>query len=225
MDNGSQILTDWEDCFETYWARREGVSDGSHDPGHFRRVWKSARHIAFEEGGTADLLVLLASAYFHDLVSLPKDHPERSSSSRFSADAAGELLGQQWPDFPREKIEGVRHAIHAHSFSAKVPTRTPEAMILQDADRLEALGAIGVARCFYTAGQMDARLFDADDPLANLREPNDRLYALDHFGIKLFRLPALMNTASGKRLAEANAAWMRGFIEKMCREIAGDYAG
>ncbi|HVS95222.1 MAG TPA: HD domain-containing protein [Puia sp.] len=225
MDNGSQFLAYWEDRFRAYWDGREGVSDGSHDPGHFRRVWKTARHIAGEEGGKPDLLVLLASAYFHDLVSLPKDHPGRSSSSRLSAEAAGRLLEQRWPDFPNDRIESVRHAIHAHSFSANVPPRTAEAMILQDADRLEALGAIGVARCFYTAGQMDARLFDAADPLARDREPNDRLYALDHFQVKLFRLPALMNTASGRRLAEANAAWMRGFMEKMCREIGGDYAG
>ena len=98
-------------------------------------------------------------------------------------------------------------------------------MILQDADRLEALGAIGVARCFYTAGQMDAQLFDPADPLAMNRPPNDRQYALDHFQVKLFRLPALMNTRAGKRLAEANAAWMRDFVGKLCREIEGDHIG
>jgi uncharacterized protein len=222
MENEAQNLAEWEDRFTGYWSERGRIADGSHDPGHFQRVWKTARQIAIEEGGSADLLVLLAAAYFHDLVTLPKDHPERVASSRLSAEGAERLLGQRWPVFPREKIEGVRHAIHAHSFSAGVEAMTAEAKIVQDADRLEALGAIGVARCFYTAGQLDAQLFDAADPLAKRREPNDRQYALDHFQLKLFRLPASMNTATGRRLAEKNAEWMRGFVEKLCGEIAGD---
>jgi len=225
MMNESQILAQWEDRFAGYWNEQQRIGDGSHDPGHFRRVWQTARYIAREEGGAADLLVLLAAAYFHDLIALPKSHPERSASSRLSAEEAHRLLERRWPEFPHDKIPGVGHAIHAHSFSAGVAAETPEAMILQDADRLEALGAIGVARCFYTAGQMDAQLFDPADPLAMNRPPNDRQYALDHFQVKLFRLPALMNTRAGKRLAEANAAWMRDFVGKLCREIEGDHIG
>jgi uncharacterized protein len=224
MENETEILAGWEDRFAGFWKEGEGIADGSHDLGHFQRVWKAARYIAKAEGGSADLIVLLASAYFHDLISLPKDSPRRAEGSRLSAEEAGKLLMQRWKDFPVGKIEGVRHAIHAHSFSAGVPAETEEARILQDADRLEAVGAIGVARCFYTAGQMDARLFDADDPLATGRELNDRQYALDHFQVKLFRLPAKMNTATGRRLAEENAGWMRGFVTKLCGEIAGDFS-
>lgn len=221
MENETQNLLYWEELFVDYWKAQEGIADGSHDLGHFQRVWKAARHIAREEGGSADLLVLLASAYFHDVVSMPKDSPRRSESSRLSAERAGELLVSL--GFPAGKIEGVRHAIHAHSFSAGVPALTEEAKILQDADRLEAVGAIGVARCFYTAGQMDARLFDAADPLAKGREPNDRVYALDHFQLKLFKLPGMMKTATGRRLAEENAEWMRGFVSRLCGEIEGDF--
>jgi uncharacterized protein len=223
MENGTQNLADWEERFLDYWREQEGISDGSHDLGHFQRVWKAAGHIAHEEGGKADLLVLLASAYFHDLVSFPKDSPLRAESSRLSAERVGPLLISRWKDFPVEKIEAVRHAIHAHSFSAGVQALSDEAKILQDADRLEAVGAIGIARCFYTAGQMDARLFDAADPLAKARALDDRRYALDHFQVKLFRLPAQMNTATGRRLAEANAEWMRAFVAKICAEIAGDF--
>lgn len=223
MANEAQILAEWEERFAGYWREQDSIKDGSHDLGHFRRVWAAAKHIAQEEGGTADLLVLLASAYFHDLVSLPKDHPERSGSSRLSAERTVRLLEERWPAFPRGKIAGVGHAIHAHSYSAGVPAETPEAKILQDADRLEAVGAIGIARTFYTAGQLNAQLFDAADPLAKGREPNDRQYALDHFQVKLLRLPAMMNTATGRRLAEKNAAWMREFVEKMVREIGGDH--
>jgi uncharacterized protein len=79
-----------------------------------------------------------------------------------------------------------------------------------------------VARVFYTAGQLDARLFDPADPMAVGRELDDRKFALDHFEVKLFRLPGMMNTASGRAMAERNAAWMRGFVEKMRKEIEGD---
>jgi len=205
------------------WLRAHGDQrDGSHDLGHFQRVWKAARYISAAEGGTADELVLLAAAYFHDLVALPKDHPDRKRSSLLSAERTAALLAADFPDFPAEKIAAVAHAIHAHSFSAGVVPESMEAKILQDADRMEALGAIGVARTFYTAGLLGARMFDPADPMAEGRELDDRRYALDHFEVKLFRLPAMMNTASGRALAERHAEWMREFVGKMRQEIEGE---
>jgi uncharacterized protein len=168
-------------------------------------------------------LILLTAAYFHDLVSPPKNSPERSAASLLSAEKTSTLLRDVFTDFPGEKIEGVRHAIHAHSFSAQVTPLTIEAMILQDADRMEALGAIGLARVFYTAGQLSQRLFDTEDPLAQTREPNDRQYSLDHFQVKLFKLPALMNTATGRRLAEEKAEYLRQFLRIIEGEIRGRY--
>jgi uncharacterized protein len=219
----NQGLMDWEKRFLSWLELNGDHSDGSHDLGHFQRVWKAARFINEQEGEAADPLILLAAAYFHDLVSLPKNHPERASSSRLSAEKTALLLERDFPDFPREKIEGVRHAIHAHSFSAGVKPLTTEAMILQDADRMEAVGAIGLARVFYTAGQLGQRLFDGDDPMAGEREPDDKKYALDHFQVKLLKLPALMNTMAGRRLAEANADYLREFLQKINMEIRGEY--
>jgi uncharacterized protein len=220
--NRLQFLTEWEAGF-VGWLRAHGDHrDGSHDLGHFERVWKAAQYINEAEGGPADELVLLAGAYFHDLVALPKDDPERRRSSLLSAEKTAALLASDFPEFPAEKIPGVFHAIHAHSFSAGVVPETVEAKILQDADRMEALGAIGIARVFYTAGQLGGRLFDPADPMAVGRELDDRRYALDHFEVKLFRLPATMNTASGKALAERRAGWMRGFVEKLRQEIGGE---
>ena len=223
MNIESDFLPNWELRFTTYLMEHGDQSDGSHDLGHFQRVWKAAQHISREEGDLGDGLVLLTAAYFHDLVSLPKNHPQRKESSRLSAEKTGQLLADVFPDFPREKIAGVEHAILAHSFSAGVAALTLEAKILQDADRLEAVGAIGAARTFYIAGLMGAQLFDAADPLAERREPDDRRYALDHFEVKLLKLPALMNTATGRRLAEKNAEWMRSFVKKMRDEIEGNY--
>jgi uncharacterized protein len=216
-------LAEWEGRFAGWLRAHHDSRDGSHDLGHFSRVWKRADHINKEEGCVADELVLLAAAYFHDLVALPKNHPERSRSSLLSAERTSALLAADFPDFPVEKIAAVAHAIHAHSFSAAVSADTVEAKILQDADRMEALGAIGVARVFYTSGQLQQGMFDADDPMAERRALDDRRYALDHFEVKLFRLPAMMNTVSGRVMAERNAEWMRGFVEKMRKEIAGDH--
>jgi uncharacterized protein len=218
-------LTEWERRFMDCLASYADWKDGSHDLGHFQRVWKTARYINREEGMPADPLVLLASAYFHDIITLPKNHPQRRDSSRLSAERTVQLLTEHFPDFPREKIEGVRHAIHAHSYSAGVEALTAEARILQDADRMEAVGAIGLARVFYTAGQLNQQLFDGKDPLAEGRAPDDQLYALDHFQVKLLKLPALMNTATGRRLAEANAGYLRAFLQKIREEIAGETRG
>src|SRR5579859_2909432 len=195
-------LNDWEIRFTDYLHANLVQDDGSHDLSHFQRVWKTAQYINREEGKPADPLILLTASYFHDLVSLPKNHPDRKESSRLSAEETVRLLGTNFTGFPAAKIEGVRHAIHAHSFSARIEPLTAEAKILQDADRLEAVGAIGLARVFYTAGQLNQRLFDPRDPMAKHREPDDQRYALDHFSVKLLKLPSLMNTGTGRRLAE-----------------------
>src|SRR5579872_4057385 len=128
----------WEERFIAWYGSQARLTDGSHDLGHFQRVWRMAREINRQEGAAADELVLLASAYFHDLVALPKNHPERATASRLSADRAVQVLTGQWNDFPAAKLEGVRHAIQAHSYSARVAPTTAEARILQDADRMEA---------------------------------------------------------------------------------------
>jgi uncharacterized protein len=212
----------WEEQFIAYYDSLGPLTDGSHDLGHFQRVWRVAREINRQEGAPADELVLLASAYFHDLVSLPKNHPERGNASLISADRAVQLLKERWDDFPEEKLAGVWHAIHAHSYSARVTPVTAEAKVLQDADRMEAVGAIGLARVWYSAGQMNQALFHSEDPLAEGRAADDQRYALDHFQLKLLRLPAMMNTATGRRMAEERAEYLREFLTRICREIRGE---
>ncbi len=214
-------LNDWERRFTAWWQQRP-VDDGAHDLAHFRRVWNSAKHIAEHETESADLLTLLTAAYFHDLVSLPKNHPERSQSSWLSAEQTEEILKRDFPDFPMGKLPRVRHAIHAHSFSAQVTPTTIEAKILQDADRMEALGAIGIARTFYVSGQMNRAMFHPDDPLAENRPLDDLVYALDHFQVKLFKLPDLMNTIAGKQMAADKVAFVREFMVRMDAEARGE---
>jgi uncharacterized protein len=84
-------------------------------------------------------------------------------------------------------------------------------MIVQDADRLDALGAVGLARLFYTAGRMGSAFAHATDPLAAHRELDDRAFALDHIELKLAKLPGSMQTAAGRKLGEVRLDWLRGF--------------
>lgn len=196
-------------------ASQAGDGDGAHDIHHLHRVWHNAQRLLAAHP-EADALVVMAGCYLHDLVNLPKNHPERSSAARQSALAASKLLAAR--GFPEERIGAVAHAIEAHSFSAALPATTIEAKIVQDADRLDALGAVGLARLFYIAGQMGSALAHPDDPLATNRSRDDRQYALDHIDVKLTTLPATMQTAAGRAQAESRMAMLLAFRDDFARE-------
>ncbi|MGB5066625.1 MAG: HD domain-containing protein [Albidovulum sp.] len=190
--------------------------DTAHDLDHADRVWRHAETIAHGEG-VEPSRVLLAAAYLHDLVTLPKDHPRRNQAAMLSATAAGPVL--EALGLNRAEIAAARHAIEAHSFSGGTEPQTSEACILRDADRLEALGAIGIARCFAVSGALGRPLFDPEDPFAHSRPPDDTRFALDHFAVKLLRLPDTFLTATGKRLAEDRAAAMRRYLVDLAGEL------
>jgi len=185
-------------------------SDGAHDIDHLHRVWKTAETL-LADYPEADSLVVLTACYLHDIVNLPKNHPRRSTASRLTAQIACKQLKEA--GFPQERLDAVAHAIEAHSFSAAIPPETIEARIVQDADRLDALGAVGLARLFYTAGRMGSALAHPTDPLAHVREPDDQTYALDHIEQKLATLPCSMQTEAGRRLGESRLAWLLSFRE------------
>ncbi len=216
-ERGLINLSDWREAFTRYLEKNWSTGDGAHDIHHLHRVWRTCQKLIQEEDQPADELVLLAACYFHDFVTLPKNDPARHEASLRSADAAVAVLREPF-SFPEEKLPGVHHAIHAHSFSAAVPVQSLEAGILQDADRMEALGAIGLARMFYTAGKMGSALFDPDDIMAERRPLDDRRYSLDHIDAKLLKLPATMNTAAGRRMAEKEAQFLRDFRAKLLEE-------
>ena len=169
--------------------------------------------------------MVLTACYFHDIVSLPKNHPERSQSSRLAARKTRDILHRDFPDFPPDRFAAVEHAIEAHSFSAGIAPQSIEAKIVQDADRLEALGAIGLARVFAVSGGLGVALFDAEDPFADARPLDDRAFALDHFQTKLLRLPDTMQTDVGRELAQHNADFLVHFMAKLSAELQGDCIG
>jgi uncharacterized protein len=192
--------------------------DGAHDLNHLHRVWRAAATLLADHP-EADALVVLAACYLHDLVNLPKNHPDRGTASRLAAQQAVDRLNAH--GFPADKLPAVAHAIEAHSFSAGIAPQTIEAMIVQDADRLDALGAVGLARLFYTAGRMGSAFAHPTDPLGEARLLDDRAFALDHIEVKLAGLPATMQTAAARRLGEARLAWLRGFQATFAAEWAG----
>ena len=96
---------------------------------------------------------------------------------------------------------------------------TPLGRALQDADRLEALGAIGLLRCIATGVRMNGAWFDADDPWAEARPLDDARFSIDHFFTKLLRLPATMRTDAGRAEAERRAAFLREFLARLGDEL------
>lgn len=203
-------------------ATRDAHDDGAHDLNHLHRVWQTAQALLVDHP-EADALVVQAACYLHDLVNLPKNHPDRALASGMAARQAVEMLSSE--GFPADKQAGVAHAIEAHSFSAAIPPQTIEARIVQDADRLDALGAVGLARLFYTAGRMGSAFAHPSDPLGKDRPLDDKAFALDHIEVKLAGLPATMQTAAARRLGEQRLVWLRAFRDTFVAEWGGSDAG
>jgi uncharacterized protein len=189
--------------------------DGAHDLAHIVRVWRNAKLIQRAEGG--DLEVLAAAVLLHDCVQVAKDSPLRSKASLLAANEARvrlEALG--WEP---SHIDTVAYAIESHSFSAGVAPTSIEGCILQDADRLDAIGLSGIARCFYTAGRMGSRLYDLADPGAKARPLDDGRNALDHFPKKLLTLEGSFKTRKGQELAKERHLRLDEFYRALLAEV------
>ncbi|WP_194436183.1 HD domain-containing protein [Vibrio fluminensis] len=197
------------------FVKDEMVQDSAHDLAHIQRVVKTAKQLCSLEG--ANLAIVLPAAYLHDCVVVAKHHPDRAKSSLFAADKAIELLRSI--HYPEVLLNDIHHAIVAHSFSAQVEPNTLEAKIVQDADRLDALGAIGVIRCIQVSTSLGVELYQAENPFCHNRQPDDRQFTIDHFYTKLFKLKETMRTESARVEAEKRTEFMQGFLEQLGREI------
>ncbi len=189
-------------------------TDPAHDLAHLDRVWVNAQAIADTQ---TDMTVLLAASYLHDLVNLPKDDPDRHLASQRSAVESEPILANL--GFSASDIRRTQHAITAHSYSANIPPETSEARILRDADRLDALGAIGIARNFSVSGALGRALYDPADPFGKSRPMDDLQFSIDHWKIKLLNLPHDMLTEKGRSIAQERAARMIRFLNDLSDEI------
>lgn len=205
----------WEAIFSAKMAELAG-SDAAHDLLHFQRVVNMAKQLGEEQGANANVVV--PAAWLHDFVLVPKDDPLRSQASRMAAFAAVEFL--ESVGYPPEFYDGIAHAIESHSFSANIPPQTIEAKVVQDADRLDALGAIGIARCFIVGGILNRAIYRPVDPFCNDREPEDHLYTVDHFYKKLFLIVDTLQTPSGRAEGERRKTVMSEFLQQLDNEIS-----
>ena len=191
------------------------VVDCAHDLDHVFRVVRSARELCGQE--EAQLDVVLPAAYLHDCFGYPKNHPDRRNSSLVAADLAIDFLREI--KYPLQFLEQIHHAICTHSYSADLKPETKEAKIVQDADRLDALGAIGIARCIQVGTLHQRPLYCRNDPLCSQRESDDGSYTVDHFFVKLLKIADTMQTEAAKVEAKKRKAFMIEFLDQLKREV------
>jgi uncharacterized protein len=181
-------------------------------------VANCAKVLSEAEGANAD--IAQAAALLHELFSFPKHHPDSHRSGEVCAEHALSLL--QHMGCPTEQREAICRCIREHPFCSAVAPSSLESAILQDADRLDAIGAIGVARCFATCATMRRPLLSPTDPFCRSRQPDDRSWGLDHFYRKLLRIPQMLHTRAARTMAERRAQFMHAFLRQLRDELGGD---
>ena len=191
------------------------INDSAHDFDHIMRVFKNAQKICKKENARENLV--LSAVLLHDIVSYPKSDKRSKSSSIKSAVKSKKILKKF--NFTKEEIQIISDAIRDHSFSRNKIPMTLEGKILQDADRLDAIGAIGIARVFAVSGSEKRPFYNVKDPFCKNRTPNDKIWALDHFYRKLLKLEFLMNTKSGKIEAKKRTKVIKDFLNELKKEI------
>ena len=190
-------------------------NDSAHDFNHIMRVYKNAQKICKKEKVNPKLV--LSAVLLHDIISYPKSDKHSKQSSIESAEASKKIL-KKYP-FTRDEIQIISDAIRDHSFSQNKTPKTIEGKILQDADRLDAIGAIGIARVFAVAGSENRLFYNPEDPFCKERNPDDQKWTLDHFYKKLLLLESLMNTKSGKSEAKLRTAVLKKFLSELKKEL------
>lgn len=196
-------------------------AEGGHDWWHIYRVWKTAKHIAQHED--VDLFVVELGALLHDIA----DSKFHDGDEAIGPLKAREFLLSQQVNL--EIIAHVENIITNISFKGgKQPQRfkSPELDVIQDADRLDALGAVGIARTFNYGGHKGRSIYNPDiKPNLNLTKEeykNSTAPTLNHFYEKLLLLKDRMNTETGMQMAEERHAFMLDFLDQFYKEWDGD---
>lgn len=190
-------------------------NDPAHDFAHIIRVYKNAKKIARYE--KANTKLILAAALLHDIVQYPKSDRRSKTASIQSAHLARKILAKY--NFTKKEIQIISDAIRDHSYSRNKIPATLEGKILQDADRLDALGAIGIARTFSVGGSEKRPLYSHSDPFCKKRKPDDKVWTVDHFYRKLLLLEKKMNTRYARKEARRRTLLMHKFLAEFKKEI------
>ncbi len=193
-------------------------SPGSHDWSHTERVLALCKHIGEKEG--ADPRVLELAALLHDVGRQEED----ASKGKVCHAEKGSRLARQVLEregFDAETTDAVVHCIESHRFRKNKPPQSIEARVLFDADKLDAIGAVGVGRAFLFAGQVGAALHDPDVDIEKTREYSKDDTAYREYLVKLRHLKDRMLTKEGKRLAQERHDFMAAFFERLNKEAKG----
>ena len=192
---------------------------GSHDWDHTLRVHRLGRRIGTAEG--ADMMVVEAAAYLHDI---GRVHQDKANGQLCHAEKGAVMAAKMLDDhsLTAPRRENIIHCIAAHRFRRGEVPRTLEASVLFDADKLDAIGAVGVARAFLFAGELGARLHSPEVDVA--RAP---AYSVDDTGyreyvVKLATIRDRILTATGRRLADERHRFMVDFFDRFLAEYEGE---
>lgn len=191
-------------------------NDPSHDIYHALRVLLIAEKIAFQE--RADMDIIIPAALFHDIVNYPKNDPGKMLNPDKSAIVAKNIL-KNIGNFPNSKIKKVSEAIKYCSFSKNILPHFIEAKILQDADGLEATGAISIMRTFSSAGTLKKPFYNTQDTFCKKRKPDDSKYALDLFFTRLLQIEKRLHTSMTKQIAKKRIVFLKKFLHELEIEI------
>jgi uncharacterized protein len=194
--------------------RPELSTDPGHDLEHCLRVAAWTLHIGQNALPPA---LAIAAALLHDVIDVPKSSPDRARASEWSATRALELLGQH--GFSDSEAGQIADAVRTHSYSRGQEPTSELGRALRDADRLEALGAIGLFRTISTGARMGARYFDESDPWARSRSLDDRAFSVDHFFTKLLRLEDSMYSEVGRAEAARRTRFLQATLDELAHEL------
>lgn len=209
------------------WLRLEAEArartrehEPAHDFFHVERVVANAGAIARGEHASEEVFAGAATAaLLHELFTLPKNHPESARAGDTCAEHARELLEREGA--PAWLVSSACSAIRDHSFSKGVVPDALETRVLQDADRLDAIGAIGLARMWATCADMKRPFYAPEDPFCAQRTPDDKLWGLDHVFKKLLAIPERLHTPTARTLAQGRIAFLNVYLEQLRAEVGG----
>jgi uncharacterized protein len=191
---------------------------GSHDWDHTQRVYNLCMHIGEVEG--ADMEVLKIAAYLHDVGRPYQDESKGTiCHGEKGADMARALL-EEYPVSDTQKAN-IIHSIKSHRFRGKCQPETLEAKILFDADKLDAIGAIGIARTFQFAGELGAKLHNPSIDPEDTEPYTEEDTGYREFKLKLSKIKDRMLTSEGRRMARERHGFMEMFFERFLQEYKG----
>ena len=198
-----------------YVKRIYAKNDPAHDFEHIMRVYKNAEKICKTEKSNKKLVLI--SVLLHDIIKKSETDKRTKSSSSLSASKSIKILKKL--KFSDNDISIVSESIRNHSFTKNKISKSIEGRILQDADRLDAIGAIGIARVFSVSGAKNRQFYEPSDPFSKNRKMNDKKWALDHFFKKLLLLENVMNTKTGKIEAKKRTIVLKNYLDSLKKEI------